>query len=223
VLLADFDFHNSTIAFWMKVSPKHGLQEALERAHWLDPYLWKGMVSRIGDLEVLTAPQSSSPIVFSSSETTAVLDFSRANYRFVLVDLPDAIYTSCWEVLEHAAQILITVTPEMASLYLARRKISQIIDRGIERTRIRLVLSRSTPTDLQPAEVEKFLSVGVVAQIGNHYRAVTTAFTNGKLISLDSKQGAQYRRLADHIAGTADKKEEKPTAAWKIRQIFSPA
>ena len=222
VLLADFDFHNSTIAFWMKVTPLHGLQEALERSHWLDESLWRSMVSRIGDLEVLTAPQASTAAGFSGTEAAAVIEFARTNYRFVLVDLPEAIYSSCWEVLEQAARILIVLTPEMSSLYLARRKISQIVDRGIARERIRIVLNRSTPNDLQPSEVEKFLAVGVAAHIGNHYRAVTAAFADGKLVAPDSKLGAQYRHLAEQLADRVEKKEEK-AGSWKISRIFSPA
>ncbi|HYM12855.1 MAG TPA: cellulose synthase operon protein YhjQ/BcsQ, partial [Bryobacterales bacterium] len=109
-LLADFDFHNSTIAFWMKADPKHGLEEALERAHWLDAALWKSMVHRVGTLDILTAPQTSTPLMFSGAETSAVLEFTRQKYQFVLVDLPEAIYSSCWEVLEHAGQVMLVVT-----------------------------------------------------------------------------------------------------------------
>ncbi len=222
VLLADFDFHNSTIAFWMKATPRHGLQEALERAHWLDSALWKSMVNRIGELEILTAPQTSAPMVFSSSETCAVLEYARRNYHFVLVDLPDAIYSSCWEVLEQASQILLVATPEMGGLYLARRKIAQIVDRGIPRDRVRILLNRSSPADLSASHVEKFLSIKVAASFGNHYRAVTAAFSEGRLVPADSKLGIQFDEFAADLAGMPKKKENK-AGAWKIRQIFSPA
>ncbi len=223
-LLADFDFHNSIIAFWMKLSPRHGFQEALERAHWLDASQWRGLVSHVGPLEVLTAPQTASPMAFSGDETSAVLEFACKNYQFVLVDLPDAIYSSCWEVLEQASQIFLVATPEMASLYLARRKISQLVDHGLSRDKVRILLSRCTPLDVQPAEVEKFLSLPVVASFGNQYRAVATAFSDGALVSQTSKLGTQLARFAHSLAGVSETKEkETKQRAWKIRQLFSPA
>ena len=222
VLLADFDFHNSVVAFWMKVAPRHGFQEALERAHWLDASQWNSLVIRVGTLDILTAPQASSPVVFSGDETSAVLEFARQNYQFVLVDLPDAIYSSCWEVLDQANQILIVATPEMASLYLARRKVAQIVDHGIPRNRIRILLSRCSAEDLQPAEVEKFLSLPVTASFGNHYKLVTSAFSDGKFVPEDSKLGLQFLHFAEAMAGLPESKEsKKKTGASKIRQLLS--
>ncbi len=222
VLLADFDFHNSIIAFWMKISPKHGFQEALERAHWLDASQWRGLISRLGPLEVLTAPQIAFPMAFSVDETSAVLEFACKNYQFVLVDLPDAIYSSCWEVLEQASQIFLVSTPEMASLYLARRKVAQLVEHGLPREKVRILLSRCTPLDVQPAEVEKFLSLPVAGNFGNHYRAVATAFTDGAFVSQTSKLGSQLARFAGSLAGLPEKKETKQRT-WKIRELFSPA
>jgi len=220
-LLADFDFHNSIVAFWLKLDPRHGMNEALDRAHWLDDALWKNIVQPVGGIDVLTAPQAASP-VFSAVETAALLDFARQTYEFVLIDLPDAIYTSCWEVLDHARWILLVVTPEMASLYLARRKIAQMVDHGVPRDNIRLLLNRVSQFDLQPSEVEKFLSLPVAATFANQYRAITTAFTDGKPVPADSKLGLQYGRLAQILAGIPQAAEKKP-APGKLRQIFSSA
>lgn len=224
VLLADFDFHNSILAFWMKAAPRHGFQEALERAHWLDSSQWNSLVMRVEGLDILTAPQLSSPLVFSSDETSAVLDYARQNYSFVLVDLPDAIYSSCWEVLDHANQILVAATPEMASLYLARRKVAQMVDHGVPRDRIRILLSRCSPDDLQPAEVEKFLSLPVLASFSNHYGLVTKAFADGKFVPEDSKLGTQFRQFAQSLAGVPGEAEVKKKAGgWRIRQMLSQA
>ncbi|MBI3695736.1 MAG: AAA family ATPase [Acidobacteria bacterium] len=222
VLLADFDFHNSTISFWLKIETRHGFREALERAHWLDEAMWKSMITRVRDLDILTAPQTSVPMDLSSGETSAVLEYARRNYRFVLVDLPDSIFSSCWEVLEQAHHILLTATPEMASLYLARRKIAQIVDRGIPRNRIQMLLNRVSPNDLPPAEVEKFLALPVAACFSNHYRAITAAFADASFVSEGSKLGTQFSQFAESLA-PAVKATTKPKTSWKIRQIFSSA
>jgi pilus assembly protein CpaE len=222
VLLADFDFHNSVIAFWLKLAPKHGFHEALERAHWLDATLWKSLVHPWGELGVLTSPQASAPLVFSSAETSAVLDFARQNYGYVLVDLPEAIYSSCWEVLDHARQILLVTTPEMSSLYLARRKVAQLVGHGIPRDNIRLVLNRCSHLDLHPSEVEKFLNIPLAAKFANHYRAVVKAFGDGCLIPEDSKLGQQFARFAASLAGAPAAEAAKAPPFAKLRQIFSP-
>ena len=224
VLLADFDFHNSVVAFWLKLDPKHGLQEALERAHWLDPGLWKSMVHPLRGLDVLTAPQALSPIMISGPETNAVLDFTLQTYDFVFVDLPEAIYSSCWEVLNRAKYIMLVATPEVAGLYLARRKLAQLIDHGIPKDKIRLLLNRSSHLEPQASEVEKFLSLPVMAAFGNQYKAVTSAFVDGTFIPEGSKLGMQFTRFAEMLAGLpAGAAKEKKFAVQRLRQIFSPA
>jgi len=223
VLLADFDFHNSVIAFWLKLDPRHGFQEALDRAQWLDLALWKSIVHPVHGLDILTSSQAATRSVFSSAETTAVLDFTRQNYEYIAVDLPEAIYTSCWEVLDRAKYVMIVVTPEMASLYLARRKASQIINHGIPGDRLRIVLNRSSPLDVQAAEVEKFLSIPVIATFQNQYRVVTSAFADGKFVPENSKLGERYTQLASLLTGTPIEAKEKTSPAGKWRQIFSPA
>ena len=226
VLLADFDFHNSLIAFWLKLQPRHGFQEALERAHWLDATLWKGMVQSVGKLDILTAPQTAAPIVFTSSETSAVVDFACRTYERVLVDLPEAIYSSCWEVLERAKYVMIVVTPEMSSLYLARRKISQLVNHGIPKLNIRVLLNRAAKFDIQSSEVEQFLTLPVMASFGNQYRTVTSAVTDGKFVPETSKLGVQFARFAESLIGgpeRGEKQENKKTSINKLRQIFSPA
>jgi pilus assembly protein CpaE len=223
VLLADFDFHNSVISFWLKLDPRHGFQEALERAHWLDMTLWKSMVHPVEGLHVLTSPQAGIPMMFSSAETSAVLDFARQNYEYVLVDLPDAIYSSCWEVLDRASQVMMVITPEMASLYLGRRKVSQLVNHGISRERLRILLNRASHGDIQAGEVEKFLNVPVIASFQNQYRVVTSALAEGKYVSEGSKIGDQYRQFARTLTGAAGEVKEKASPVKKLRQIFSPA
>ncbi len=223
VLLADFDFHNSIIAFWLKLEARHGLQEALERAHWLDKTLWRSIVHPMRGLDILTSPQTASPAVFSGAETSALLDFAGQNYEYVLVDLPDAIYTSCWEVLDRASQVMVVVTPEMASLYLARRKIAQITGHGVPPDRLRVLLNRTSHMDVQPAEVEKFLAVPVLATFQNQYRVVTGCFADGKFAPEKSRLGEQFADFARLLAGAEPAARDKPSAVRKLRHLFSPA
>jgi pilus assembly protein CpaE len=223
VLLADFDFHNSVIAFWLKLDPRHGFQQALDRAQWLDLALWKSIVHPVHGVDILTSSQAASPSVISGAETTAVLDFTCQNYEHIVVDLPEAIYTSCWEVLDRAKYIMIVVTPEMASLHLARRKSSQLTNHGISRDRLRIVLNRSSQIEVQASDVEKFLSIPVIATIPNQYRAVTSAFADGKFVPENSKLGDQFTQLASVLSGAPTEAKEKTSPARKWRQIFSPA
>jgi len=225
VLFADFDFHNSIVAFWLKLEARHGFQEALERAHWLDDTLWKSMVLPFAGLDVLTSPQAAGPVLFSSSETSGVLEYARRNYSFVVVDLPEAIYTSCWEVLDRADVTYLVVTPEMASLYLARRKVAQLVNHGIPRDRIQVLLNRVTATDLQAGEVEKFLTLPVAATFDNQYKVVTKAFADGRMISDSSKLGAQIALFAEAVAGPLEPGQARPggkkSAVRKLKEIFA--
>ena len=115
------------------------------------------------------------------------------------------------------------LTPEMASLYLARRKASQLIDHGIARDRLRIVLNRSSQLDVQAAEVEKFLSIPVIATFQNQYRVVTSAFADGKFVPENSKLGERFAQLAALLSGVPTEAKEKTSPVRKWRQIFSPA
>jgi pilus assembly protein CpaE len=223
VLLADFDFHNSVLAFWLKLAPRHGLQEALERAHSLDPALWKSMVHPYEGLDILTSPQGTSPAAFSGAETDALLHFAARHYEFVLVDLPEALYTSCWGMIERAKLVLLVTTPEMASLYLARRKASDLVNHGISRERLRVVLNRCSKIDVSADEVEKFLTIPVLASLSNQYRAVTGAFAGGRHVPESSKLGEEIAVLANAIAGALPRTKEKPSPIKMLRRILSPA
>jgi len=222
VLLADFDFHNSIVAFWLKLEPRFGIRDALHNCDRLEPSLWNNMVSTVRGLDILPAPHSELPQALAAAQTQAVLDFARQHYPFVLVDLPEAILTSCLDVLEHASNILIVVTPEMASLYLARRKAERLLDRGVSQAAIQVVLNRGSQLEVQAGEVQKFLQFPVVATFSNDYRAVKAAFTDGKLLPESSKLGAQFAAFARWIAGERESKEAAHSS-WKIGQIFSPA
>ncbi len=160
-------------------------------------------------------------MVFSGAETSAVLEFSRQNYHYVLVDLPDAIYSSCWEVLDQADQILVVSTPEIPSLYLARRKSVQIVNHGIPKDRIRVLLNRCGPGDLNPAEIEEYLSLPVAASFGNHYRAATAAVAQGSLAPAGSRLGSQFTRFAESLAGPPERKEQPKGGLWRVRQMLS--
>jgi len=222
VLLADFDFHNSVLSFWLKLDVKFGLAEALENAHRLDPILWKTLVQPMRQVDVLAVPPTASLHLLTSAQTQAVLEFARQTYPYVLVDLPEAVHTSCWDILDNANHVLIVATPEMASLHLAHRKVQQLQSKGISKKVIRILLNRASRLDLQPAEVEKSLGIPVMASFPNDYRAVRAAFADGKCVPASSKLGAQFAQFASALAGQPPGSEPK-SSAWTIRQIFSSA
>ena len=111
----------------------------------------------------------------------------------------------------------------MASLYLARRKIAQITGHGVPPDRLRILLNRTSHMDVQPAEVEKFLSVPVMATFQNQYRVVTSCFADGKFTPEKSKLGEQFAEFAQALAGVEPAVKEKPSAVRKLRHLFSPA
>ena len=221
VLLADLDFHNSTVNFWLKLEPKYSLLDAAERADQLEPCIWSSLVQTAREVDILCAPSAGTPMVFGG-KTCAVVEYACQHYEFVLVDLPETLHAACWDALENTKHIMLVVTPEMASLHLARRKLDQLQNYGIPRSSIHLVLNRCSQIDIQPAEVAKFFAMPILAIFGNDYRTVSTAFKEAKFAPEGSKLGAQYTRFAQFLAGEPEVKEANAGVS-KIRRIFSPA
>ena len=120
-------------------------------------------------------------------------------YAHVLVDLPPGAYSSCRDVLDLADAVYVVSTPEMVSLHLARRRVNELVSRGISESKLRLVISRAdSARAVNAVDIAGVVGIPIYWSIPNNYAAVSEA------------------ALAFNIAGVKSRTETKPARrGWK--------
>lgn len=215
-LLVDCDVQCGVVAFRLGVHPKYTLADALAHAETLDEFLSKIAV-RWRDFDLIAAPDSPLGLMGDHMERLPqTLGAMRRHYPAVIADMPPGLYAAGVEVLLQADQIHLVCTPEITSLHLARRRISELLDTGAEKERIRVTVNRTGSRKAVPArEIERAIGMTVHHTLANDYDAVTEAAVAGGLIAPDSRLGKDLRALATRIVGVEPKPDRRPASSWK--------
>jgi Flp pilus assembly CpaE family ATPase len=144
VLLADFDFESSVLAFLLGVQSQYSLMDALRNSDRLDASLWKSLVccSSTG-LDIITAP---APVIpeeepVGAEQFQQVLGFLGANYQWLVADLGRGFNRHFKSVLGDLDQIYVVTTPELAALRQARWMAQSLRQPEGGGDRLRLILN----------------------------------------------------------------------------------
>ena len=215
VLLVDFDFHSGTIAFRLRLKPEFTLADALARTDVIDE-LWPRIVTTWNGLDVLPSPDFSHVSPDRLERIPQVFRSATYLYPCVIIDLPSGVFSSCQDVFRLADKIYLVSTPEVMSLHLARRKISQFMELGIAGEDVRLILNRvGSKKALDTSDVGKVVGVPVDWTISNEYSLVNDTYLKGELVPGNSALGRELHRLGCHVMGI---KDASPTGGkkWKF-------
>jgi MinD-like ATPase involved in chromosome partitioning or flagellar assembly len=202
VLLADFDFHSGTLAFRLGLKPVHTLGDVFEWGQNKDQ-LWESVVCRWKKLDVLVAPPSNSSIhPHGLDKLPDIFRSALHRYPYVIVDHPDAIYSSSRHILTLSDLVYLVCTPEITSLHLARRKVQQIRAMGVPGERLRLIVNRAGSWgSLGVQDIGKIVGVPVSWALNNDYAALRDAVWNGGLVQDGSELAKQLRELGWSVMG----------------------
>jgi MinD-like ATPase involved in chromosome partitioning or flagellar assembly len=213
VLLADFDFHSGTLAFRLGLKPEHTFVDVFK---WEQPETgaWDKVVCPWKQLDVLVAPPSNASIRPQSMDRLPDIFMSALRrYPYVVVDHPDAIYSSSRHILTMSDLVYLVCTPEITSLHLARRKVQQIRAMGVPGERLRLIVNRTGSWgSLGLEDVGKIAGVPVSWALMNDYAALRDAVWNGGLVQEGSGLARQLRELGWSIMGVDAQVAEESAA-----------
>ncbi len=202
-LLVDFDFHGGVVDFCLRLKPAYTLADAARHSDQLDEY-WHQLRCQYKSLDVLAAPHDADAGVQQLARASAVFHYGKRQYQWVFADLPPALYRSCDAVLAEADAIYVVATPELVSVHLAQRKVRSLLERGVSKEILHLIVNRvDCRTSLDAAEIGKLVGIPVVFSVPNDYQAVTDAYLKGRLVETSSSLGKNYTKLARLIAGSA--------------------
>jgi Flp pilus assembly CpaE family ATPase len=203
VLVVDFDFHSGTLAFRLRLKPEFTFADAIARIEDIDE-LWERLTANWNGLDILSSPPRGSSLPANAFQQTHTIFRSAVrHYPYVIADLPTALYSSCHEIVGMADAVYVVSTPEVVSLHLARRRVSELLDLGVKHESIHLVLNRvGSKKTLNVGDVAEVVGIPVFASLCNDYAGVSDAALKGGLVPKDSNLGREIRNLAQQIVGS---------------------
>lgn len=198
VLLADLDAGCGSIAFQLKLKSDFHVGDAVRDAARLDDDLWGRLTVPYEGVDVLMAPASPIRDLGIGPQMAAeLLCFLRPRYDFMILDLPGAGAAAASGWIQLAQEVLVVTSNELAVLHAARRTIEYLEHEGLDRARLRLIVSRYTPrTGLKREYVKAAFGLEPHAVLGADPIAVQDAILEGKPLS----KSTAYSRAVDQMA-----------------------
>jgi pilus assembly protein CpaE len=210
VLLADLDPLTGTLSFLLKIKSIHSFLDVLQRSHELDADLWRAMVTNVGGVDVLLAPEMVTDTPPELIDPTPVLDYARHNYDVVVID-SGSVYGD-WNLNQAraASEVLLVSTNELPALQAAQRALSYLDSNRIGRWKIRLVVNRyHREVGISREVIGTALHTEVFESLPSDYDAVQKALMEGKPVVSSTPFGKSMSQLAERLAGPVEKVEEK--------------
>ncbi len=215
VLLVDTDCLTGSIGFLLKLKSEFHLGDAVRDFLRLDEDLWSRLVKACQGIDVLTAPENPAVAVpLDRAAAAELIRFWRSRYDAVLLDVGGVLGPGS-ELASLSDEILLITTNELGALHATRRSIECLEHGGIDRGRLRLLVTRYTPaTGLKREDVETALRLSTFAVLNNDYEAVQNAVLEGKPAPRHTPFGRSIQALAERLLG-------KQQASPKRTPLFS--
>jgi pilus assembly protein CpaE len=214
VLLVDFDFQAGSIAFRLGVNPEFTLADALGRIDMVDE-LWEKLAYQCKGFEVLAAPASFRSMPLENlGRLPELFQSALRSYAHVIVDMPPGMFSVSNHVLNQADRVFLVTTPEIVALHLARRRVNELLEIGVTKDRIGLIVNRiDSKQPLREKDIEQAVGLPIARTLSNDYSAVSDAAMKGLLINTDSGLGRELHSLACHVAGSEVR--QPASSSWK--------
>ena len=186
--LLDLDFQFGTAALYLDLPGKVDYHELVAAPERIDGALLRGMMSKHSTgLEVLAAPAEVLPLDTITPEfITAALNVAGREFKYVLMDMPEAWTNWSYRALQGADLIIVVTQLTVAGVRQARRQLDTLAAQGIEEGRVRMALNRFEPgwgKSVRVREAEKALGHKVDFFIVNDYSTVSEAINQGVALS----------------------------------------
>jgi pilus assembly protein CpaE len=186
VCLLDFDFQYGSASTYLDLPRRESIFELLTDTAHMDADSFSQALLTFNDrLHVFTAPADMLPLDIVTSEDIArILDMARANFDYVVIDMPTTVVQWTETVLNQADVYFAMLELDMRSAQNTLRMIRALKSEGLPAEKLRFVLNRAPKfTDLTgKARVRRLaesLDIAIEAQLSDGGKAVTQANDHG--------------------------------------------
>ncbi len=224
VVISDFDLAFGTLGLNFDQDPVQGIADALSAPERLDEVLLDRLLTKCSEnLSLFTAPSTLDHVYdLSEKQCSTVVDVMRSNLPYSFVDIPHMWTGWSRQMLVHADDIIITATPDLASLRNTKNLIDLI---GKDRTNDEpphIVLNQvNLPKrpEISVADFNKSLDRDVDFVFDFNPQLFGTAANNGQMVlefEPKAKASELFNVLASKIARISNQNVEKSSAFAKL-------
>jgi Flp pilus assembly CpaE family ATPase len=185
----------------LKLDPGLSILDALENVGSLDERQWNRMAQHGHGFDLLLTTRAKKVAIVSPWEYQRLLAFVSPRYDTVLVDLPEVVNDATEAIVTRAKTVYVVCTNELTSLFLARRRLHELITRGVEESRLGLILNRYTDTFESVEEIQDLVGRQITVVLPNDYQRLREATLGEGLVDGASELGRAYADFARHLTG----------------------
>ena len=186
VCLLDFDFQYGSASTYLDLPRRESVFELLSDTSHMDADSFAQALTSFNDrLHVLTAPADMLPLdIVSSEDVLRLLEMARANFDFVVVDMPTTVVSWTEAVLTHSHVYFALLELDMRSAQNALRMIRALKAEGLPAEKLRFVLNRAPRfTDLtgksRVRRLAESLDISIEVQLPDGGKQVTQSNDHG--------------------------------------------
>ncbi len=190
VCLIDLDFQFGSAATYLDLPRKESVFELLSDAHAVDSdALLQAMLTFNDKLHVLTAPADMLPLdIIGPEDIGRIIDMARANFDFVVIDMPKTVVAWTETVLQRAHVYFSLVELDLRSAQNVLRFIRALKAENLPHEKLRYVLNRAPRfTDLgaksRVRRMAESLDIAIEVQLPDGGSQVTQANDHGLPLS----------------------------------------
>lgn len=223
VALFDLDLACGTQQFIMEAEGGTSLTEAAQHAHRIDESLWSRFIARRGGIHLMHSAQQSLEATLDPQQLHRLLSYAASQYPVVIADLSGSHERFAIQALEQSTQIYMVCSPDLTSLYLARRQLSFMKQLGFL-DRLELIVNRATfHVGLGKTAVEEILERKPVAYFPNAYIPLQKALKERSLLSEETPFARSVAELIPRIMNlqSSSSGQRRAGGSWMARTKLS--
>jgi pilus assembly protein CpaE len=227
--LLDFKVRGGDLATLLKSQPRHTLLSLAGKAHQLDRAIFdQSLIKHDCGIHLLASPQQFSDYrQINPHLIQQVLDFARASYPNVVVDLEDMEHPEQVRTLAASDRIIVPLRLDFVALNRAKKCVEHLLRANVRRECITLVANRvGQPKELPVESFAEVLGLPIDHQIPDDPSAVNAAVNLGMPLvtsSPKSKATASIIRLAESLTGASQNVGEAQRSKWRPLSLKAAA
>lgn len=203
VCLLDFDFQYGSVSTYLDLPRREAVYEMLSDTASIDNVSFLQALLNFNEkLHVMTAPTEMLPLdIVTSEDINRVLDVARANFDFVVVDMPSTVVQWTEAVLNQAHVYFATMELDMRSAQNALRMIRALKAEELPFEKLRYVLNRAPKfTDLsgksRVKRLAESLDITIEVQLPDGTKQVTQSNDHGLPLAETAAKNPLRREIA---------------------------
>ena len=203
VCILDLDFQRGSVSTYLDLPRREAVYELLSDTAAMDSEsLLQAMLTFNNKLHILTAPAEMLPLdIVTSEDINRLIDLARANFDFVIIDMPATVVQWSEAVLHQAHVYFATLELDMRSAQNTLRMIRALKAEELPFEKLRYILNRAPKfTDLagksRAKRLAESLDITLELQLADGGRQVTQSNDHGLPLAVTAPKNPLRTEIA---------------------------